>query len=158
MVSAKGLGLAGYGSSQYGYGTPATVNSTTAKLLLKTDGTYGNVPKIDPNTKDFVLDENGNKIGDNSVNQMVYLALRTYKNASAVLGFGIDINKVKVINDNIQVKIQLMVSEALSDLISRKMITLDKVLVTRVKQTAIQVDVLWTDLTNNSQNTFKLIG
>ena len=154
-----GFGLSPFGSSVYGFGQAASVDSTTAKLFLKPDGTRGNAAKIDPYTKDYVLDDNGNIVGDNSVNQMVYLALRTTKNSSVLLGFGIDISKIKTVTDNVNVKFQLAVNEALKHMTDKKLISNVTVKVNKIGQLpgALEVIVNWRDNTNGETNVFKLI-
>ncbi len=155
-----GFGYAGFGLSHFGYGTPAAINSSTKALFKKLDGTYGNCGLIDPLTGDDVLDDSGNPIGDNSINQMVYLALRTTRNSSVLLNFGIDIKNIKTITDNIKLKFQLAVNDAVKHLTDRKLITITLVEVTEImnKPGAIQVLVNWKDNSNGEINSFKLLG
>jgi len=148
------LGQSGLGSSQYGYGSPASINSTTAKLFRKVDGTYGNVAKTNPNTGDYVLDANGNNVGDDSVNQMVFLALRTIKNSSSVANFGFDF-KAKVISDSAELKIKLAVNDTLKNLITKKLIILNSVEVNRATVSGLEITVKWTNTSSSEQNTFK---
>lgn len=159
MSSDIGLGLCAFGTSVYGFGTPGVSNSTTAKLFIKPDGTRGNVAMIDPQTGDYVLDVNGIPVGDNSINQMMFLALRTTRNSSALLNFGIDISKIKTITPNIQLKFQLAVNDAVAHLIARNLVTITSVSVTNLlnKPTSIQVMVNWKDNSNGEVNAFKLI-
>jgi len=158
-MSDIGFGLCGFGTSVYGFGTPGTANSTTAKLFIKEDGTRGNTIKIDPNSGDYVLDDNGIPMGDNSINQMVYLALKTTKNSSALLNFGIDIASIKTVGDNVKLKFTLAVNDAVKHLTDRRLISIVSVDVVQLmnKPGAIQVTVKWKDLTNGEVNAFKLI-
>ena len=160
MSDELGFGASGFGNSIFGFGTPASTNSSTAKIFIKSDGTRGNCAKLDPYTGDYVLDSAGNPVGDDSVNQMVYLALRTTKNSSALLNFGIDISKIKTITDNVQLKFQLAVKNAVKHLTDRQLISILSVDVFFPPNmpTALQVKVMFKNLTNNEVNTFKLVG
>lgn len=154
-----GLGVSGLGTSIFGYGSLISTNTTTAKLFLKTDGTIGNAIKIDPLTGDYVLDSNGNPVGDNSINQMVYLAFKTTRNSSALLNFGIDISKIRTITDNVNLKFQLAVNQAVKHMTDRNLIKIISVDVSQINNlpNTLKVLVKWKDLTNGETNSFKLI-
>lgn len=154
-----GFGLSKFGLSIFGFGDTIHGNTTTAKLFLKPDGAKGNAIKIDPSTGDFVFDANGNPVGDNSVNQMVYLALKTTYNSSALLNFGIDISNIKTITSNLDLKFKLAVNAAVKHLTDRNLITIISVDVSTIpnKPTAVQVNVKWRDQTSGEINSIKLI-
>ena len=154
-MSDLGFGLSPFGTSIFGYGTTTSLNSSTAKLFLKSDGSRGNVAKIDAVTGDFVLDEFGNKVGDDSVNQMMYLALRTSKNSSALLNFGIDLSSIKTITDGVNLKITLFINDAVKHLTDKNLVSIENVIIERTKDTGLAINVKWKNLTSNELNTFK---
>lgn len=141
-----GAGIAALGAARVGYGTPSQANSSTVKVYIKSDGTQGNCAKIDPATGDYVLDEFGNSVGDDSVNQMVYLALNTILNSSTVSGFGIDLNtRDYVINETTTLQVKLAVMKAVKHLTSKNVITIVSVQVQKVTQTGLQILIQWMD-------------
>lgn len=154
-----GYGLSGFGNSIFGYGTPGVSDSSAAKMFIKSDGTKGNVAKIDFSTGDYVLDAGGNPVGDNSVNQMVYLALKTTKNSSSLRNFGIDLLSIKTVTENIKLKFNLAVSSALKHMTDRKLISIISVDVNQIinKPGAITVNVKWRDETSGDINSIKLL-
>lgn len=151
-----GIGECGCGSSAAGFGEHATMNSTSAKLFIKTDGTKGECALIDPNTGDYVLDMNGSKIGDDPVNQLVYLALLTQKGSSAVYDFGIDLQQ-DTISDSTQLIAKNAVQKALKSLIDQRLVDLISVNISIVYD-AVSVGIVWRDVTKNKINTFNLNG
>jgi hypothetical protein len=156
----KGIGLFPLGLFPLGYGQSGSTTSVTSKLFIKSDGSQGNVAKIDSLTGDYVLDDHGNAIGDNSLNQMVYLGLKTTINTSCLLNFGLDIENIKTISPNIQLKFKLAVNSAVKHLIDRKLISIVSIDVINIqnKPGAIQVFVNYKDLTTNETNKIKLLG
>lgn len=141
-MTVYGVGITPGGSSAIGYGTPSHVNSSTAKLWIKENGAQGNCAKIDPNTGDYVLDEFGNSVGDDSVNQMVYLALVTKLNSSAIQGFGLDLNVTDYnMTTNILQRCKLAVKNALSHLTTKNVICVETVEVNRVNSIGIEIKV-----------------
>jgi hypothetical protein len=153
-----GLGVAPLGTALYGYGAPTTLNSTVSKLFLKEEDltVQANSPAINTKSGDFIRDpETGIHRGMDSVQQMVYLALRTAKNSSLVPNFGIN-RPPKVITDGVEREIQQTVQDALSDLILRRLVELISVEVQRIKTTGLQILVNWRNLTNSENNTFRI--
>jgi hypothetical protein len=150
---STGAGYAGVGSSRVGFGTPTMINSSTAKVYIKADGTQGNCAMIDPLTGDYVLDDYGNSVGDDSVNQMVYLAFKTLFNSSAVDGFGLDIDVTNsVINDNTNLKVKLAVMKAVKHLTSARVISIVSVTTQRITSTGLQVLIQWMNLSTGEIN------
>lgn len=150
---SAGFGKAKFGSSHSGFGTPSTLNSSVAKTLINEQGLQGDCPKIDPLTGDFVLDANGNPIGDKSINQMVYLAFRTLYNSSGVLNFGFDINTTDyTINDTAKLRVKLSVMNASKHLTKAGLINIVSVDVQKVTATGLQILIQWMDLSTNEIN------
>lgn len=152
-----GAGMAPAGSSIVGYGSPSMVNSSTAKLWIKSDGSQGNCAKIDPTTGDYALDGYGNSIGDDSINQMVYLAFRTILNSSTIKGFGIDINVTDyTMSTNIEKRVKLAVLKAVKHLTDPKIITIESIIVNRLTPTGIDVKINWINNSTGQLNEFTL--
>ena len=141
---ATGFGSSPIGSSTIGYGVPTTINSSAAKVYIKADGTQGNCAKINPLTGDYMIDENGNSIGDDSINQMVYLAYNTLFNSSTVNGFGFDVNiHDLVINEQTKSKVKLAAMKAVTHLTSKNIITIISVIVKKITATGLEVKIEW---------------
>lgn len=148
-----GAGYSGAGGGHVGFGMHTSINSSTAKVYIKADGTQGNCAKIDPLTGDYVLDEFGNSVGDDSVNQMVYLAFNTLFNTSAVDGFGFDINTTdSVISATTNQKIKLAVMKAARHLTSNGVISIVSVTPQKVTPTGLQVIIQWMNLSTGEIN------
>jgi len=142
MSNALGFGACGFGAAAFGWGTPASTNSSTASLLLKPDGTQGNVVALDPTTGDYILDATGQKQGADSIQQKVYLALRTVLGSAADTTLGIDLPS-GTITDDMTNRITLAVGAALKALTDAGLLTIVAVLVTRVKTNALRTEVQW---------------
>lgn len=150
----SGFGYTSLGSSPFGFGLPATANSSVAKLWIKSDGTQGNCAKIDPKTGDYVLDVNGNSVGDDSVNQKVYLAYKTMLNSSAVAGFGFDLDLDNALINQTRVNsVRLAAYQAVKHLTDPGIITLVSVDVKRVTPTGMEIRIQWRNNSTNEINT-----
>jgi len=144
--SPLGFGACGFGSAGLGFGTPAATNSTTAALLIQSDGpgvgTPGDCVKLDTVTGDYVLDAQGNKVGWDSLSQRVYLALRTALGSAAVQTMGIKMPR-GVITDNIKAQIGNAVRLALAPLTSANLLTIASIVINRVGTNALSTEVAW---------------
>lgn len=150
-----GFGAAPFGSSPAGYGLPSFVNSSTAKLWIKENGEQGNCAKIDPLTGDYVLDENGNSVGEDSINQMVYLAFSTILNSSIINGFGIDLNVTDYnMSTNILQRCKLAVMKAVKHLTDRNVISIVSVDVNKISGTGVEIKVNWRNNSTGEINEF----
>lgn len=148
-----GFGLAAFGSSSFGYGESAVVNSTSAKLYLDTKGAQHNAAEINTVTGDLVRDpETGLHRGMDSVGQMVYLALRTLKGSSIVRELGINM-RVKLLSETTTQKVRDAVNEALSNLVSRQLVEVTQINAERFGMTGLRVSVIWKNLTNGETET-----
>lgn len=149
-----GFGSVGFGIGGMGYGLVTKGNSSTAALLVKPDGTRGDVVRIDAHTGNYVLDSAGRKTGDDATAQMVYLALRTRLGSSAVQSMGIDLPS-GTIADDIEARVRSAVDAALKLLTDTRRIELVDVITKRVGQSAIQSEVRWRELsTGQIRSTF----
>ena len=102
----RGFGMAPFGTVPFGYGSPAIANPNVGLVFRKTDSSVGNNRFIDPETKDYVIDsETGRLVGQDAMQSMVYLALVTVKESSAVFGLGQTFSSIKQITPNIEAQI-----------------------------------------------------
>lgn len=144
-----GLGACPLGSTPIGFGIYTSLNSTAGKLYQDNDGIIRNAEKINIETGQVEYDqETGIPKGMDSVQQMVYLALRTVQGSSIIPTFGLKFN-LKTINSSTKQKIQQAVEGALANLVSRRLIEIVEITVDRIKLNAIFYQLKWKNLTNN---------
>ena len=142
-----------FGLSPYGYGSPALANPNIGLIFKKSDNSVGSNRFIDPSTRDYVIDpDTGRLVGQDAVQQLVYLALVTVKGSSAVTGLGQSFTSIQVKTENIDVIIKNEVNLALNKLITQKLITLNDVFIEFVNGAAL-IRVVWTDTSQNKQIT-----
>ncbi len=146
--------MAPFGTVPFGYGTPAIANPNVGLVFRKTDSSLGNNRFIDPSTRDYVIDtETGRIVGQDAMQQMVYLALVTVKESSAVFDLGQNFTSIKVITENIEAQITNEVKRALNHLTVKKQITINNIFVERDDRNVIRIHVVWTDTSKNVQIT-----
>lgn len=149
----RGFGLAPFGLAPFGYGSPTIANPNIGLIFKKTDNSIGGGRFIDPVTRDYAIDsETGRLVGQDSVQQLVYLALVTVKGSSAVTNLGQSFTSIQLKTENIDVIIKNEVNLALKKLITQKLITLNDVVVDFVNGAA-RIRVVWTDISQNKQVT-----
>lgn len=146
--------MAPFGTVPFGYGTPAIANPNVGLVFRKTDSSLGNNRFIDPATRDYVIDEEtGRIVGQDAMQQMVYLALVTVKESSAVFDLGQNFTSIKVITANIEAQITNEVKRALNHLTVKKQITINNVFVDVDANHVARIHVVWTDTSKNVQVT-----
>jgi hypothetical protein len=150
-----GFGASPFGSSPYGFGAIPASNSTTAKLLKKPDGTQGNAPLIDTQSRDYVLDDTGQKVGADSTLMMVELALLTVKSSSAVRGFGLD-SPGGVFSTDADRQADMRVRAALAHLTKKKLISIQRIALIRENVRAGFIRVDWIDL-NTGEAAYNIV-
>lgn len=151
-----GIGFAPIGTSLWGYGTVDIANSSSTNVLKKTDGTQGAVALIDPKTRDYVLDDTGQKVGVDSVPHMVDLALSTVRDSSAVQEFGLDLSNLNIFSANAQRLADAAVRVCLKNLTDSKLVSIQSVSLDKdPSQDRGLILVRWVDLTtaNGTVNT-----
>lgn len=156
ITSDLGAGACGAGSSLAGFGDPATTAANTAKIYIKLDGTQGDAALIDHKTGDYVLDQYGNKVGDDSANQLVYLALFTKRGSSIIQDLGLDLINATITDDTVDIA-KAAVKLALQDLTNKNIIELMTINVI-VNQDKVSVNIVYRILSNNQVKTFTLNG
>jgi hypothetical protein len=142
-----GFGLAPFGGSIWGFGTPSVANSSSAKVLKKLDGTQGAVPLM-TSARDFTLDATGQKVGADATGEMVKIALYTQRNKSAVKDFGLDLSTLSVFSTDSQRKCDVAVRLALKHLTDRRAISVQSVRLVRLSTNGVQLTIKWVDLSN----------
>ena len=145
-----GAGLAPAGSSLAGYGSPSTTVSINKTILIDDFGRNGNVRLIDPVTMDYKFNSKGCLVGGDGIQQMVYLALLTVKNSSALSNFGQSFTNIKVIGEHYVTLVTNEVNQALKKLIDSKKISLLNVDVKRIGPNKSKIDIRWRNLTTNT--------
>lgn len=143
----------GQDNSIFGFGTPSYQGPGMGQSLETTPSgqLVGDARLIDPETRDYDIDVNGNTVGMSSVAQQVFLALMTTKGSCAIFTLGNQLWKIQTINPaNIQAQVTNAVQQALLPLTSSNTISLNSVNVS-ISQNGICVNftVFWTDLSNN---------
>lgn len=136
------------GVSIFGFGSPALANPNIgAAFANDTTGAIESARMIDPLTKDYKISPvTGRLVGGSDVQQLVYLALATISNSSAVQNLGQGLSKIKLITSNIQRRIESEIELALSKLTKANLISLDSVVVERTPTNLVKITVKWTDL------------
>lgn len=137
-----GMGSCGFGNAPMGSGDIVTGAASPSRFLLKEDGTLGECAKINPVTGDFVVTARGEKVGDDSINQMVYLALRTDLGSAAVTTLGIELPS-GVIRDDVKVTVRNAVLAAVKRLTDANLIAVVDVATDRLGPTSIRIHVRW---------------
>lgn len=151
---ALGMGLCPMGSSPFGFGVPADRGLGPPRLLIQQDGSQGDVVLLDTTTGDYVLDELGDKVGWNAVEQMIYLATHTVRGRSAVAVLGIRL-PFGVLREDIAQRNRQAVEEALRPMVTQGLIQIVDVLTTRVGASGAQIELRWRRLPVGSvQSTF----
>ena len=118
-----GVGLAGCGLSPAGFGTPATATVPEGAFLRDTkNGRSLGARKIDPVTKDYVLDDNGRILGVNYVRHVVQMSVHTERGSAVVQAMGHRLRTIDRITPNIEAQILATLTEAVSPLVTQGLI------------------------------------
>lgn len=125
-----GAGACGAGSAGAGVGTPATADAHVRRFLLTASGAQGTAPRVDSRTLDLEIDDDGNVVGADSVDQSVQLILTTRRGSTMDPDFGLrELPRLAV--PNLAAIARAYVREALSRLLARRLIELRQVDVQR---------------------------
>ena len=118
-----GAGLQGAGLTSAGFGTPPTAPVPEGAFLrdTKTGASLG-ARKIDPNTRDYVLDANGRILGVNYVRHVVQMSVHTERGSAAVQDMGHRLRTIERITPNIEQQILSILTEAVQPLVSQGLI------------------------------------
>lgn len=119
----SGIGLQKAGWTAAGYGTPATATGLSGAFLrdTKTGKSLG-ARKIDPVTKDYVLDANGRILGVGYVKHVVQMSLHTEEGSAVVQDMGQRLRTIERITPNIERQILATLTKAVQPLIQQGLI------------------------------------
>jgi len=130
------------GAAPCGYGSPAPAPANTAAILAKPDGTQGDAVALDPSTGDYQVDAYGNKVGGDSVAQMVYLALSTQLGSCAEQSLGLAPPGGNIRADTVA-KQKQAVQGALANLVGTGVIQIVSINVSTLKPGTLLRTVKW---------------
>jgi hypothetical protein len=160
-----GIGSASFGGSIYGFGTPATETITPGRPMENQNQNMSlDARLIDTNTRDFVINLDGNTAGMTSVSQQVFLAMATTLGSSAVASVGNQIKEMQTLNPAYQSQIIGYTQSALSGLVSAGFISIVNITVTPLVYltvvTGATVNLFWMDNSQNKmqQSNFNISG
>jgi len=145
----SGFGSQPYGSSPYGLGTPAVATDLGGSALVN-EGVQQGSRRIDPLTKDYVLDDTGRIAGMSNVHQLVLLAVSTTKGSAAMRTLGHDFKKIERISANFIRRVDTTLRAAVQHLTARGLIEVTGVTVEVARPGVGFAKLQWRDLTSGS--------
>jgi hypothetical protein len=151
-----GAAFAPAGSSFAGWGVPATANAPGGVVFRDPyTGVSLTGRRIDPVTKQFVIDANGRALGMTTAQQGMYLALRTVRNSSAARGLGQTFSNIRDIGPDYTRRVTDAVNIACADLVSKKIVQIISVtvLTPQLGPNSEFLTVAWLDLTTKQERT-----
>jgi hypothetical protein len=137
----------------YGSGTPA-VAQDGGGLALKnfTSGEQDGSRRIDPLTKDYVLDATTGRIkGMNDTQQLVYMAVATTKGTSAMQSLGQELMLIQRITSNFARRVDSTLRAAVQHIVDRKLIEVVGTQVDVVRPGVARVLLQWRDLASGNE-------
>lgn len=121
----SGAGLQKAGTTSAGFGTSAVATGIGGEFLrdTKTSRSFGS-RKIDPSTRDYVLDDGGNDriLGMNDVQHAVQMSVHTEQGSAAVTTMGHRLRTIDRITPNFESRVLSILTEALQPLIDQGLI------------------------------------
>jgi hypothetical protein len=149
----SGFGSQPNGSSPYGIGTPAVSSGTGGKLLRDTStGRRMGSRRIDPFTKDYVLDENGRILGMNNTQQLVLMAVSTDKGSSAMRSLGQELRRIERITSNFARRVDTTLRACVQHIVDLGLIEVLGTRVEIVRPGVSKARLLWRDLESGVEN------
>ena len=119
----SGFGSQPFGSSPYGIGTPATAPEDGGALLRDVDtGQTRGSRKVDPFTRDYVVDTNGRLVGMGNTKQLVLLAVSTKQGSAAMRQLGQTLRDIDRISPNFQRRVDHALRDAVQHLVNSNLI------------------------------------
>lgn len=147
-----GMGTTPLGSGPYGVGMPSTTTVSTAQLFADGQtGTIGSGRKIDPGTRQYAFDSDGNPVGQDAIPQQVYLAYATVKGSSILADLGESFTEVGTIGDDFQERLTALAQAPVQYLIDQGSLELISVQVDRLGPSGAKIQVHWRDLTSGRE-------
>lgn len=138
----SGVGFSAAGNSPAGYGEAESTTAAQPNLIA--------ARYINPQTRDFEVDDDGRYLSMSPLKQRIYLMLATnYGSAIGLPKFGSKITQIKVLNDRTPGAVQSAVRDALKQLTDvEKLIRIDRIDV-EYRDGVIFFRLLYIDLINN---------
>lgn len=160
-----GFGNTSFGNSIFGYGTPATsVSQLNQPMNNLSQSASLDARLIDTNTRDYVINADGNTAGMSSVSQQVFLAMSTTFGSASVTSIGNTIKSMQVLNSSYQQTINTIVQQALSALVTAGTISIVNIQVSPLTfqgtVTGAIVNLTWIDNTTTvlTQSNYNVSG
>lgn len=149
-----GIGGSALGTSSYGLGTPDVAPGGGGKIFRDpaTGLTVGS-RRIDPETKDYSIDDYGRILGMNNTQQLVLLAVSTSKGSSAMRSLGQELRKIDRITSNFKTRVESTLRSCLQFLVDRGVVEFVGIEVELLGQGVARVHMSWRDLTTNNVET-----
>lgn len=127
-----GIGRTSAGTGPFGLGTPVAVPAATTNVLKDALGVPQGSRYINPVTRDYAYDTDGNAVGMNSVQQRVQLAVSTDRGTSTARDLGNRLKTIQRITDGFSKEVDTMVRECVADLLADGSITIEAIRVERL--------------------------
>ncbi len=119
----SGAGIQSAGTTPAGFGTSADAQEFGGAFLRNTrNGTSFAARKIDPRTRDYVIDANGRQLGMNQIKQAVQISVQTERGSSVVQDLGHRLATLDRITPNFERRILSILTEAVKPLVDQGLI------------------------------------
>lgn len=149
-----GFGTQPFGSSYFGLGTETPTSAPCQTLLPdQTTGLPSGATAIDPITGDHVIDDDGCLLGMTPAEQAVLLVAKTVKGSSAVRELGNDLGSIKVVTDDVNLRVRNILEQAFSSLTRQKIVQLLSITSSVIRPGAVAINVRWKDLATEQEHT-----
>jgi len=156
----SGIGVGPAGMFPAGMGEPDLAPVPGGGVFLDAQGVQQTGRAIDLHTGRYTYDAYGNCVGTSTMRQLVQIAVTTVLNSSAVTGLGHRLRDLKDIGANYEKDLDVIVREALADLVARNLITVLDVTAVRFGATGVRTGVYgharFRDLTTGLEDTAPL--
>ena len=144
-----------FGAQPYGVGTATVAQDLGGSTLKDAAGTgiQQGSRKIDPKTKDYVIDPATGRIqGMSNAQQLVYLAVNTTLGASALRSLGQEIMLIDRITSNFERRVDTTLRRAVQHIVDRGLIEVVDTQVTILRPGVAVALLLWRDLSSGDDD------
>jgi len=108
--------------------------------------------RIDPKTRDYVINATGQILGMTRAQQFVELAMGTDKGSCVLSDVGQQLRRIQKITSNFVTQVTSEIRSALSEGVNEGLISITAITVLRTGTTGAYANIRWTDLTNFEEN------
>lgn len=154
-----GFGISPFGVGPYGYGTPPGAPTPAATFFGGQNVTSAQSftgRAINPATRQYIFDAAGRIAGQDTVQQLVYLAYATKKGTSVIASLGSSILGTDTIDETFQAVLTARATEPIQSLIDDGRVSVVSVDVTRFSADGVSIAVRWKDTSTGRENTVNL--